>query len=178
MQPLSITALFQYSVDTRGIDLTSFIFNCVGSNHQIFESNICKLFANAERIEDEIQDVSFFLFTAEKVHINPSYIAAIGVYIIFFKQNTNLSYFVYVIETLQGDSLSGDLHLNENGATGYDHLRESPRENFITFCPISASLQYFHRMFSTHQLRELGTYKGYKENLWKTIRCFCLGQYY
>ena len=79
--PCLSPALFQYSVDTRGIDLTSFIFNCVGSNHQIFETNICKLFANAERIEDEIQDVSFFLFTAEKVHINPSYIAAIGVYI-------------------------------------------------------------------------------------------------
>ena len=30
-----------------------------------------------------------------------------------FTLNTNLSYFVYVIETLQGDSLSGDLHLNE-----------------------------------------------------------------
>ena len=100
MQPLSITALFQYSVDTRGIDLTSFIFNCVGSNHQIFESNICKLFANAERIEDAIQDVSFFLFTAEKsIPTLPMSLRQVFT-LSFFKQNTNLSYFVYAVETL------------------------------------------------------------------------------
>lgn len=32
--PCLSPALFQYSVDTRGIDLTSFIFNCVGSRNK------------------------------------------------------------------------------------------------------------------------------------------------
>ena len=32
--PCLSPALFQYSVDSRGIDLTSFIFNCVGSRNK------------------------------------------------------------------------------------------------------------------------------------------------